>query len=220
MNTSLLSAKGLVKRFQSPNPLEILSGIDLDVQKGESVAIMGRSGEGKSTLLHILGTLEAMDEGKIEIAGLPANKQTRDQIRSHHIGFVFQSFHLLEDFSVLENVLMPAQIARKSNSEEHGKRLLEKVGLLDRAGQRVKSLSGGEKQRVAIARALCNNPDLLLADEPTGNLDRKTADQIRELIFDSVKDGNRSLIMVTHEQVMADLCDRSYELKEGKLKQI
>lgn len=218
----ILRAKKIKKCFQFPNYLELLNGIDLEVAAGETVAIMGRSGEGKSTLLHILGTLDSATDGELEIGGHRVTDENTASIRNREVGFVFQSFHLLEDYTVLQNVLMPARIARKnvnkgsavhSNAEE----LLNKVGLGERLHHFGKQLSGGEKQRVAIARALCNDPSILLADEPSGNLDRKTAEGIHALLLDFAHSHKKSLIVVTHDQELANLCSTVYQLKNGLL---
>lgn len=222
-----LHAKNIHKTFNFPVKTTILKGIDLEVMPGETVAIMGRSGEGKSTLLHILGTLEKPCEGKLAIEGEEVSPFNRTRIRNTHIGFVFQAFHLLEDYTVIENVLMPARIARISVSRgsESWKRafnLLKRVGLEERIDFNVKQLSGGEKQRVAIARALCNDPGVLLADEPSGNLDRQNAEKIYELLFSFVEEENngvkKTLIVVTHDEELARRCSRRYRLEGGVLK--
>lgn len=217
-----LKAKDVHKTFSGPAQVSILRGVNIEVARGETVAIMGRSGEGKSTLLHILGTLETPSQGSLQIAGHLVSSANKSMIRNRHIGFIFQSFHLLEDFSVLENVLMPARIARKSissNSEQREKArlLLNQVGLENRHHFLTKLLSGGEKQRVSIARALCNDPDLILADEPTGNLDRVTAQGIHELLIQSTRDQKKTMIVVTHNEELALLCDRRYILRDGLL---
>lgn len=214
---TVLSAKNLHKSFTSPQKVALLSGISLEVKAGESVAICGRSGEGKTTLLHILGTLEEPDLGSLSLCGeslLPS--QTAD-VRNRRIGFVFQAFNLLEDFTLLENILMPARIARRSPTRAFGLSLLQKVGLENRADFPVKLLSGGEKQRAAIARALCNNPDLILADEPTGNLDRANAANISELLLHLVRAEKKSLVLATHDAELAKRCDRQYLLADGRL---
>ncbi len=213
----ILSAKQLCKKFSSPHTVELLRGIDLQIAAGESIAITGRSGEGKTTLLHILGTLEPFDSGKLIIAGKPIESVNSAQLRNQFLGFVFQSFNLLEDFSVLDNVLMPARIARTNPSPEHGLRLLAKVGLEQRADFPAKLLSGGERQRAAIARALCNSPKILFADEPTGNLDRAHATAIGQLLFDIAHTENMTLILVTHDQELAGRCHRTYALSNGIL---
>lgn len=218
----ILKAKNIHKKFTHPVSTQILKGVELEVVKGETVSIMGRSGEGKSTLLHILGTLENACSGEIEIANHDVSSFNKTIIRNKHIGFIFQSFHLLDDCTALENVLMPARIARKSVSPkseayQHAKELLDKVGLSDRLDFNVKQLSGGEKQRVAIARALCNDPDIILADEPSGNLDHQNAKVIYEILFSFVKERGKALIVVTHDQVLADLCQTQYKLQDGLL---
>lgn len=216
--TPILSAKQIKKRFTYPLEIEILQGIDLDIYPGESIAIMGRSGEGKSTLLQILGTLENATSGSLLIQGQPASLHT-DALRNRHIGFVFQSFHLLEDFTALENVQMPAWIARKSKKETRVKamKLLNQVGLADRANHFAKQLSGGERQRISIARAFFNDPDILLADEPTGNLDRTTAMEIESLLLDFAHTQGKSLLLVTHDPELASRCKKTYHLKDGVL---
>ncbi len=218
----ILKAKDIRKAFQYPVQTQILNGVDLEVSAGETVAIMGRSGEGKSTLLHILGTLESPCQGSLEIAGHDASTFNKTYIRNRHVGFIFQSFHLLEDCTALENVLMPARIARKSIARgsaaySYGMELLEHVGLKHRIDFNVKLLSGGEKQRVAIARALCNDPDILLADEPSGNLDGQNAQAIYDLLFSFVKARGKSLISVTHDTRLAELCQTRYRLLDGRL---
>ncbi|CCB91580.1 Lipoprotein-releasing system ATP-binding protein LolD [Waddlia chondrophila 2032/99] len=218
----ILKAKNIHKSFTHPIRTQILKGIDLEVERGETVSIMGRSGEGKSTLLHILGTLEKACQGQLEIAGFDAAASNQTAIRSKHIGFVFQSFHLLEDCTTLENVLMPARIARRSTSPKseaflYAEHLLEKVGLGERMFHNVKLLSGGEKQRAAIARALCNDPDLIFADEPSGNLDQRNAELIYEILFSFVSDKKKSLITVTHDDTLAKMCRTQYQLQNGLL---
>lgn len=222
MEKPIIKAKNIVKSFQFPVKAEILKGVDLEVMPGETIAIMGRSGEGKSTLLHILGTLEKACGGSLEIGGMDATGGHKTEIRSQSIGFVFQSFHLLDDFTVLENILMPAKIARKllrkgTLAYDRGVELMEHVGLSGRANFNAKQLSGGEKQRVAIARALCNDPDLILADEPSGNLDSETATLIHELLLGFARNKGKALIVVTHDLELAALCDTKYRLKDGRL---
>ncbi|MGE5196646.1 MAG: ABC transporter ATP-binding protein, partial [Anaerolineae bacterium] len=187
-------------------------------------AIMGKSGEGKSTLLHILGTLERPCLGELEILNKPVTAARSILLRRHQIGFIFQAHNLLEDFSVLENILMPAQIARlpisiTSASYRIALDFLERVGLKQRADFPAKLLSGGEKQRVAIARAFCNDPSLILADEPSGNLDRNNSRTIHQLLIQAAKDNGKTLIVATHDQELANLCDRLLILKEGNVKE-
>ncbi len=219
----VLSAKNIRKVFLRPAEIEILKGVSLDIYPGESIAIMGASGEGKSTLLHILGTLEEATSGELIIAGKSVQNNPPPSLRNRHIGFVFQSFHLLEDYTVLQNVLMPALIGGKeihSKSEAYARAidLVKKVGLEKRLEYPTKLLSGGEKQRTALARALCNDPEILLADEPSGNLDHTTSRQIQELLLGSVKEFNKSLVVVTHDDALASLCDRKLVLWDGHLK--
>jgi lipoprotein-releasing system ATP-binding protein len=218
----LLQASNIHKAYHHPRSVDILKGIELTIQAGDSIAIMGRSGEGKSTLLQILGTLEQPCKGSLTISDQAVSVSNRTMIRNQSVGFVFQSFHLLEDYTALENVLMPARIARKnlrkgSEAMQRGLYLLEKVGLSERAHFHTKLLSGGEKQRVALARAMCNDPDIIFADEPSGNLDRQTAQVIHELLLSFVKEQQKALVVVTHDQELASLCAKQYELKNGQL---
>ena len=221
----LLIAKGLSKSFTYPVHNTILNGIDLIVMPGESVAIVGRSGEGKSTLLQILGTLEQPCQGTLKIGDEFVSIHNKNRIRNSSIGFVFQSFHLLEDYTALENVLMPASIARQKisrGSDAHNRAmyLLAKVGLADRAHFQTKVLSGGEKQRVSLARAMANDPSILFADEPSGNLDRQTAEVIHEIMFDFVHINNKALILVTHDRELASHVSTQYELQNCILNKI
>lgn len=218
----ILKAKELHKSYYAPAKTTILKGINLSVARGETVAITGRSGQGKSTLLHVLGTLENACSGSLEIAGNPVNSFNKSRIRNKNIAFIFQSFHLMEDYTSLENVLMPALIARQntnkgSPSRDYAIHLLELVGLKHRMDFNTKLLSGGEKQRVAIARALCNDPDLIFADEPSGNLDKQTSTAIHELLLGFAKKHNKSIVLVTHDKDLANLCDKGYILHEGFL---
>ncbi len=206
----ILKAKEITKSFQK---IPVLKGINLSVKSGESIAICGRSGEGKTTLLHILGTLEDPDSGMIEIAGQRLSRSSANRLRRDQIGFIFQSYNLLENFTALENVLMPAKIARQKASRLKGLELLSLVGLRDQADLPAKLLSGGERQRVAIARALCNDPHLIFADEPTGNLDGENGKKVGEMLIQL----KRSLILVTHNPELAALCNTQYLLKDGFL---
>lgn len=222
MRNSVLSAQEIRKTFYGPTEVEILKGVSLDLFPGESIAIMGASGEGKSTLLHILGTLEEASSGNLTIAGKSVTKRPPSILRNQHIGFVFQGFNLLEDYTVLQNVLMPALIAGKEIGKngaafKRGMELLERVGLEKRVHFPAKLLSGGEKQRAALARALCNDPEILLADEPSGNLDHETSSHIHALLVHSVKTLGKSLIVVTHDSNLAALCDRKLILCDGCL---
>lgn len=218
----ILKAIGLKKSFYNPVRVEILKQVDLTVRRGDTVAIMGRSGEGKSTLLQILGTLENACGGTLEIDGEPVSNFNKSKLRNKKLAFVFQSFHLLEDYTAIDNVLMPARIAREATSPgsamyQHACDLLDHVGLSGRKDFNTKLLSGGEKQRVAIARALCNDPDIILADEPSGNLDRQTSQQIHDLLIDFAHVHNKTLIVVTHDTELAGLCRQRYRLTEGRL---
>lgn len=218
----ILQAKDVRKRFQSPVDVSVLKGVDLDVHGGESIAIMGRSGEGKSTLLQILGTLEKPTSGDVFIAEQRITPFSVTRIRRKHISFVFQSYHLLDDYTVLDNILMPARIDRQnvqrgSEAYQRATELLKLVELSHRAHFNTKLLSGGEKQRVAIARALINDPDLIFADEPSGNLDQETATIIHDLLLNFSKQKGKALVLVTHDQNLADLCDSQYNLRDGLL---
>ncbi|MGC1877919.1 MAG: ABC transporter ATP-binding protein [Rhabdochlamydiaceae bacterium] len=222
MIETILLAKQLTKKFQTPLPIEVLKGIDFEIKRGESIAIVGKSGEGKSTLLHILGTLEKPCSGSLEICGQNVAEAFLPKLRSQHIGFIFQSYHLFEDSTALDNVLMPAKIARQpihkgSPSYQRALKLLAIVGLEKRAASFANLLSGGEKQRVAIARALCNDPDLILADEPTGNLDHAHSQEVHSLLIGLARDLNKSLIVVTHDKEFSSLCDKILQLKDGNL---
>lgn len=220
----MLRAERIRKAFYHPAHIEILKEINLTVHRGDTVAIMGRSGEGKSTLLQILGTLDSPCAGLLEIDGIPISQFNKSGIRNKKLGFVFQSFHLLEDYTALENVLMPAKIARiptsvNSEAYERACELLGHVGLADRLHFNTKLLSGGEKQRVAIARAMCNDPDIILADEPSGNLDKQTSMHIHEILLNFARTHNKTLIVVTHDHDLAALCSRRCHLKGGLLEE-
>ncbi|MDB6081728.1 MAG: lolD [Chlamydiia bacterium] len=220
--TPLLIAEKVTKRFKEPTPIEILKGIDFALYSGKSAAIVGKSGEGKTTLLHILGTIDTPSDGVISIAGIEITEQNRDQIRNQEIGFIFQGFHLLSDYTALDNVLMPLKIGRQATAKgslqyKRGCDLLEMVGLQDRMHHQATMLSGGERQRVAIARAFINNPKIILADEPTGNLDHQTAEEIETLLLRCVKAEDKGLLVVTHNLKLANLLDACYELESGHL---
>lgn len=220
---TLLKASSLSKTFNLPESFTVFEGVSLEILEGSSTAIIGKSGEGKSTLLNILGTLEKPTQGQLWIDGFDTSTVNTDSLRNRSLGFIFQNYHLLEDISVLENVLIPASIARlntKKGSEAYSKALylLERVGLLHRKDFLASQLSGGEKQRVAIARALMNSPKILLADELTGNLDRKTSYGIHELLFSTDLTRGVAKIIVTHDMELASLCDTIYCLEDGNLK--
>jgi lipoprotein-releasing system ATP-binding protein len=219
---SVLEAQHLKKSFLDPKRHDVLIDISLTVENGESVAICGRSGEGKTTLLHILGTLEESDAGRLATNGTDVSMKNAPQLRQKHIGFIFQAFNLLEDFTALDNILMPARIARKrvdqkSAAYQNALENLKEIDLIDRAHMPARLLSGGERQRIAIARALSNDPSLILADEPSGNLDRANAQRIGEMLMRCVTAKKKSLVLVTHDMDLASLCHRRYLLKDGHL---
>ena len=202
--------------------LEVLKGIDLDIQAHEVVSIVGPSGAGKTTLLQIMGTLYKPDAGTVEIAGenvlrLSGNKLAR--FRCEHIGFVFQFHQLLPEFSALENVMIPGMIARRNQAENKRRamELLDFLGLADRAGHKPAQLSGGEKQRTAVARALMNRPDIILADEPSGSLDSHNKDELHSLFFRLRDEMQQTFIIVTHDEHLATLTDRTIHLSDGRV---
>jgi lipoprotein-releasing system ATP-binding protein len=202
--------------------LQVLDGLDLTVQAGEVVAIHGASGTGKSTLLHCLGLLDRPDEGSLALDGIEVtglNERSRARMRADCIGFVFQAFHLLPEFSVLENVLMAARTARRdlALAAARAGELLTAVGLAGRQDSPIHTLSGGERQRVALCRALVTRPQLLLADEPTGNLDPATAGVVLEQLIELAKRDGSSVVIVTHDAAIAARCDRRLELRAGRL---
>lgn len=223
MSKMVLSLKGVARHFkQGEESLAILDGIDFDIAEGEIVALVGPSGAGKSTLLQAAGLLDRIDEGSIAIDGLDVTKSSdreKTNLRKEKLGFVYQYHHLLPEFSALENIVLPQMIAGKSKkqAEEQAEKLLEAVSLAKRAQHRPAELSGGEQQRVAIARALANQPRLLLADEPTGNLDPETSDQVFNLLLDEVRKSGLSALIATHNPTLAARMDRTVTLKQGKL---
>ena len=221
----LLSAKNIQMVYSGVKPIEVIKDLSLEVFKGETIAITGKSGSGKSTLLNILGTLEKPTSGKVTLCGYDTQGRESALVRNKHIGFIFQSFHLLDDFSLLDNVLMPAKIGRKqvspgSDSYKRALDLLKEVGLTEQIHCPTKILSGGEKQRACLARALCNDPDLIFADEPTGNLDSANTDLVASLLIESAKQGQKTLILVTHDEDLAKMCDKTFQLKDGFLHRI
>jgi len=222
---STFTATNVRKQYQmGAQTLEVLSDISFDIQSGESVAIMGPSGCGKSTLLNILGALEKPDGGHIKLGGTdPFTLDARElaQFRNRNIGFIFQEHHLLPQCTVLENVLIPTLVAGDPQAEEsRARELLDRVGLSERIEHRPAELSGGERQRVAIARALINAPDVLLADEPTGNLDEQTADGIANLLGEMQRDAETILIVVTHSAEIAARFSRQWRLAEGRMQEL
>ena len=215
----MIKVSGIKKRF---GDLEVLRGVSLEVKEGEIVSIVGASGAGKTTLLQIMGTLLSADSGEVEIAGtkvLSLSEKRTAEFRNRHIGFVFQFHNLLPEFTALENVMMPALIGGVSRKEakQRAVELLEAVGLSDRAGHKPAQLSGGEQQRVAIARALINRPSVILADEPTGNLDTHNRDEIQRLLFDVREKFGQTIVMVTHDEKLADMADRKIVMSDGAI---
>lgn len=215
----LLEAKNIDKSYGN---LQVLKNVSLQIKKGEFVAIMGPSGAGKSTLLHLLGMLDKADKGSIvisqtDINKLNANKQAA--FRNKHIGFVFQSHHLLQEFTALENVCMPMWIAGMERAEaaKKAEEILAMVGLSHRIHHKPSALSGGEQQRVAIARAVAQAPEIIFADEPTGNLDTTTAEEINKLFLDLVAQNGLTLVVVTHNEQLADLADRTLYMRDGMM---
>lgn len=222
MSEPLLIAKNLRKKFDRPKPREVLQGVNLSVHAGETIALVGSSGSGKTTLLSILASLDRATSGTVTILGKPIEKWDLSILRNQILGFVFQQYHLLEECSVLENILMPAYIGRKStqkNSEAYlsAIELLHKIGMSEQKYFPVKQLSGGEQQRVAIARALSNNPSIVFADEPSGNLDEKNAGAIYDLLLSFCKSMNKALVIVTHDMSLASRCSRILHIESGKL---
>jgi lipoprotein-releasing system ATP-binding protein len=220
----LLSARALAKSYaMGKRTLEVLRGVSLDVARGDFLAVRGASGAGKSTLLHLLGGLDSPNAGDIFFAGKNLAKLSNGELaalRNARIGFVFQAYHLLPELDALENVCLPARMARMpaAQAEARGRDLLARVGLKDRVDHRPYELSGGEQQRVAIARALINEPDLILADEPTGNLDSHTGEEIIELLCSLRAERNATLVIATHGERVAALAPKVIELVDGQIK--
>lgn len=221
MDKVILEAKDLIKSYvNGNNKLKVLDGIDIKLEEGKIVTIMGKSGSGKSTLLNILSTLDSTDEGMISINGNDIDYYTDDDIsymRNSYIGFVFQFHHLLPDFTVLENILMPSWINKKISKKGRALELLDLLGLIMIKDKYPLELSGGERQRVAVLRALINNPKILFADEPTGNLDEKNALILVDLFRQINRDYNVTILLTTHNPDVAAIGDVRYELKSGLL---
>ena len=217
-----IELRGLIKTFRhNGNQVEVLTGVDLDIRQGETLAVVGASGVGKSTLLHILGTLERPSAGKVHWEGkdvFSLDDRSLAAFRNRKVGFVFQFHHLLAEFNALENVMMPALIARLPQpvAREQAEAILVRVGLKERLTHRVSTLSGGEQQRVAVARALVLEPEVLLADEPTGNLDPKSGGRVQELILELNRERGLTSVIVTHNLEMARILDRQITLLDGK----
>lgn len=215
----MLIATGIKKSYGT---LPILKGVDIEVKKGEIVSIVGASGAGKSTLLHILGSLDRPDEGVVELKGTKINKLSGELLsifRNQNIGFIFQFHHLLPEFTALENICIPGFIGGKSKKDVEGRafQLLEMLGLSNRANHKPNELSGGEQQRIAVARALINNPAIVLADEPSGNLDSANAKSLHQLFVDLRDNFKQTFIVVTHNEDLARMSDRVVTMKDGHI---
>lgn len=215
----MLAATGITKKYGN---LEVLRGVDIQIEKGEIVSIVGSSGAGKSTLLHILGTLDQPDAGKIQLNNIQFSSLNRNAMaafRNTHIGFIFQFHHLLPEFTALENVCIPGWIAGKPRKEVEAAalKLLDTLGLSHRAQHKPGELSGGEQQRVAVARALINQPDIVMADEPTGNLDSKNAHDLHQLFVELRNRFQQTFLIVTHNEALAAMSDRVLHMKDGKM---
>ncbi len=215
----MIDIKNITKSF---GPLQVLKGIDLHIDKGEVVSIVGPSGAGKTTLLQIIGTLDKPDNGTVVIDGIDTTQLSTDKLsdfRNRHLGFVFQFHQLLPEFTALENVMIPAFIAGKSTKEarQRATELLEFLGLAGRASHKPAELSGGEKQRVAVARALVNNPAVILADEPSGSLDSKNKEELHQLFFNLRDQFGQTFVIVTHDEGLAAITDRTIHMRDGLL---
>jgi lipoprotein-releasing system ATP-binding protein len=215
----MIKAENIRRRY---GELEVLKGVSIEIAEGEIVSIVGASGAGKSTLLHIIGTLDKADSGTVTIKNIETGKLTDkklSQFRNLAIGFVFQFHHLLPEFTALENVCIPAFIAGKSEAEAQSKakELLQFLGLSERMNHKPSELSGGEQQRVAVARALVNRPAVVLADEPSGNLDSRSAKELHQMFFDLRNRFNQTFVIVTHNEELANMADRKLEMKDGQI---
>jgi len=216
----MLRAERIVKSYRK---LKVLKSIDLEIQKGKIASIVGASGAGKSTLLHILGTLDKPDQGQVWLDNVELSKLKGAELanyRNKNIGFIFQFHNLLPEFSALENVCIPAYLSGKKSDQEilkRGKELLEQLGLHERMEHKPSQLSGGEQQRTAVARALMNNPAVVFADEPSGNLDSQTADELHRLFFKLRDEMNQTFVIVTHNEELANMADVKFEIKDGMI---
>ncbi len=215
----MISAKNIYKSFGT---VDVLKGASLDISTPEIAAILGKSGSGKSTFLQIIGTLDQADKGTVNLLGndiAKLNKNQLAELRNEHIGFIFQFHHLLAEFTALENVCIPYYIANKSkvDAERRGKELLDFLGLTHRLTHKPKELSGGEQQRVAVARAMMNNPDIIFADEPTGNLDGKSSQNLLDIFKQLHTEFEKTIIMVTHNEDLAKQCHTTYHMTDGIL---
>lgn len=221
MSKVKLTIRNLKKSYgQGESKIEVLKGINLNITEGETIALTGKSGSGKSTMLSLLAGLDMVGSGDIIIDGSHLSKMSEKQLarfRAENIGIVFQQFHLISTLSALENVLLPLELLKVSNAQERAKDLLESVGLSHRANHLPSELSGGESQRVAIARALAIKPSILLADEPSGNLDEETGQKVMDLLFKMVEETKTTLVLVTHDRDLAKRCSRVVHLEHGSL---
>lgn len=220
---AILEAVGIQRQFATADGLlQVLKGVDLTISRGEMVAITGVSGVGKSTLLHILGGLDRPTEGQVSLDGVLFSQLTEEErakTRNQKVGFVFQFHYLLEDFTAIENVMIPMLLAGRKRAEavKHGELLLEEVGLSSRKNHRPDQLSGGEQQRVAVARALANDPGIVLADEPSGNLDTATGRMLHDLLFRLNSQKSTTFLIATHNQELAERCNRQLHMADGRL---
>ncbi|MCB0646001.1 MAG: ABC transporter ATP-binding protein [Saprospiraceae bacterium] len=215
----MIEAKGIIKSYGN---LQVLKGVDLEIEQGKIVSILGKSGAGKSTLLHILGTLDKPDGGVLTIGNTKVSEMSERQLagfRNVNLGFVFQFHHLLDEFTALENVCIPAYIGKndEKKTQTRAKELLSYLGLGDRMEHKPTQLSGGEQQRVAVARALINTPQVVLADEPTGNLDNTNSREMHELFLQLKKDFNQTFVIVTHNEELAEMSDKRYFMVDGRI---
>jgi lipoprotein-releasing system ATP-binding protein len=222
MNTPLIRAIGLSKSYGDGRRIDVLTDLDLSVAAGEAVAIVGKSGVGKSTLLHVLGTLDQPSRGQVFFDGVDLfalRERAQALFRNREVGFIFQFHHLLPDFSALENVMMPALIqgANRGEAEARARSMLQRVGLGERLTHKPGELSGGEQQRVAVARAVAQSPRLILADEPTGNLDPATGGEVHALLMELNREHHMTLVIVTHNEELSRLVHRTLRLQDGRL---
>jgi len=228
-DTPVLQARGVYKSYHKDSvEVPVLRGVDLDITSGEITALVGRSGSGKSTLMHLLATLDQPDQGEVWFRGKRidnASRRERDAFRNRDVGVIFQFYHLLPELSAIENVLVPAMIGQstwsffrhRKEARRHAEAMLDRVGLLHRATHKPSEMSGGEMQRAAIARALMTKPALLLADEPTGNLDTETGLEVLKLLRGLNSDDNLTIVMITHDESIAAGADKTWKMKDGRI---